>query len=497
MRPVLRWVVVVAVAGLGAGVAGVALAAGDGAGHYRLATAAIADVTQTVATDGTVDVVNRADVSFGTAGTVATLSARPGQRVRAGQRLGTLDTATLQAAVDSATATLANAKATLASDQQHQADAVDQPDGAAPAGLAKQQQAVRGAQTAAGKAMAAAKAALSAQAKACATPKPNPPGQNTPQQNTPKAAAPTQDAVAQQKVAAQQKAARDAARCSSALTAASAAQDKVARAQDALQRAVGALVAALSSATSQQDSPNGRDEPAPTAATIAADQAAVDTAEADLLAAQQSLSRATLTAPIAGTVASVSAAAGDPVSAGSPVVVLLGSGAAVVEASVPVERIAEVAVGQAVTVTPSGGRGLAGEVTRIGKLADDSADAVAYPVTVTVDEPGSALPAGSTARADIVVGSATGVLTVPTSAVHGRTVTVLAGEQATQRDVTLGAVGPLRTEITGGLTAGERVVLADLDEPLPSAGDQQLRPGGLVVDGGGPRRGGPPVRQGR
>ncbi|HEV7651688.1 MAG TPA: HlyD family efflux transporter periplasmic adaptor subunit [Actinophytocola sp.] len=305
-----------------------------------------------------------------------------------------------------------------------------------------------------------------------------------------------------------------------------AAQDAVAHAQDTLQHVIGELTAALDAASdtasetgsdaaeSEQDSPNGRDEPAPTAATIAAGQAAVDTAAADLLSAQQALARATLTAPIAGTVASVAAAAGDTVSAGSPVVVLLGSGAVVVEATVPVERIGEIAVGQAATVTPSGGRrGVAGTVTRIGKLAADTndsaasadsaeaADPVAYPVTVTVGAPGGALPAGSTAGVDIVVDTAKDVLTVPTSAVHGddpATVTVLAGEQATPRDVTVGAVGPLRTEITGGLDAGERVVLADLDAPLPSADDQQSRPGGLVVDGGGgPRMGGPPVRRGR
>jgi hypothetical protein len=81
---------------------------------------------------------------------------------------------------------------------------------------------------------------------------------------------------------------------------------------------------------------------------------------------------------------------------------------------------------------------------------------------------------------------------VPTSAVHGQspaTVTVLAGTQSSPREVTVGIVGPLRTQITGGLTAGEQVVLADLDAPLPSADDQ-------TGPGGGPGGiGGPVVRQ--
>ena len=35
--------------------------------------------------------------------------------------------------------------------------------------------------------------------------------------------------------------------------------------------------------------------------------------------------------------------------------------------------------------------------------------------------------------------------------------------------VTAGAVGPVYTEITSGLTAGDRVILADLGQPIPSA----------------------------
>jgi len=561
MRPVLRWTAGAVVVVLGAGVAGVALAADDGAGHYRLATATDGDVTSTVAAGGTVDVVHRSDVSFGTSGTVSSLSVREGQTVRAGQRLGALDTAALQTAVDQAESDLADAKATLASDQQSQADAVDEadqsdqsgqtdqpapsgqpdqsgrsgatPSGGASAALAKQQQAVRTAQTAATKAMAAAKAALSAQAKVCAaadqgttqpdTPEPDTSKEDTPKEDTPGQETPGQD----QDTSAAETAAQQAnARCSNALAVAGAAQDKVARAQDTLQRAIGALAGALQAAISQQssqpqstqpqstqpqstqpqqstpdasdDAPRGADA-TPTAASIASDQAAIDTAEADLLSAEQSLDRATLTAPIAGTVASVTAAAGDAVSAGSAVVVLIGAGAMTVETTVPVERIAEIKVGQDATVTASGARnGVAGKVTRIGKLADDAADAVAYPVTVTVEEPGDALPAGGTAGVDIVVGNVRGVLTVPTSAVHGHdraTVTVLSGDQTASRDVTVGTVGPLRTEITDGLAAGERVVLADLDEPLPSTDSQQQGPGGLVVREG--PRGGPQVRQGR
>jgi multidrug efflux pump subunit AcrA (membrane-fusion protein) len=493
MRPVLRWVAGAAVVGIGASVGAVALADGGTTGRYRVATAAVGDVAQTVSTNGTVDFVHRADASFPIGGTLSALLVHQGQRVRAGQRLATLDSAALRADVDAAEADLAAAKATLETDQQRQADAVDTDDSAAQpaddstARMAKQQQAVRAAQTAAGKTIAAAKAALAAQAKACAA-KP------TAKPTAKPAAKPAADGTALEPG------------CAAALATAMTAQHAVATAQDALQQRIAELAGTLSAASevdAPDAKPDGADQ-APTAATIATDQAAVDAAAADLLSANQSLAQATLTAPIAGTVASVAVAAGGTVTAGSAVVVLIGAGAAVVETTVPVERIGEVETGQRATVTPSGSPdGVAGTVTRIGRLPDDTADtadaadSVAYPVTVTVDDPPATMPAGSTAGVDIVVAAADGVLTVPTSAVHGgTTVTVLAGTATSPRQVVLGAIGPLRTEIRGGLDRGEQVVLADLDAPLPSAGDQSGPgfggPGGVVV-----KNGGPPVRIGR
>ncbi len=536
MRPVLKWLAGAVVVGLCGSAGAVALAGGvigdDTAGRYRLAAVTTGDVAQTVTTDGTVDFVDRADVSFGTGGTLATLTVRQGQQVAAGQRLGTLDTAALRAAVDSAESDLAGAKATLESDQERQAESVDSEDDQAadgqadqpvdrpsgdssgdsgqPALLAKRQQAVRAAQTAASRAIAAAKAALAAQGEACARKPPAADG------GAADAAGPEQPDTA----------------CADALAAAMAAQQAVSGAQDTLQKKIGELAATLSAAaadtstsdsadpsrsagTSGQNTPDtGSDTPqdkgggadtTPTAATIAADQAAVDAAEADRLSARRDLARATLTSPIAGTVASVGAAAGDAVSAGSTVVVIIGPGAAVVETTVPVERIDEIEVGQVATVTPSGAAtGVAGKVSRIGRLADDSADSVAYPVTITVDDPPAGMPAGSTAGVAVVVDTARDVLTVPTSAVHRgtpSTVTVLSGGEPTEKEVTVGAVGPLWTEVTGGVERGEQVVLADLDEPLPSADDGAT--GGLggrgprVMPGGGPQFGGPQMRVGR
>ena len=50
--------------------------------------------------------------------------------------------------------------------------------------------------------------------------------------------------------------------------------------------------------------------------------------------------------------------------------------------------------------------------------------------------------------------------------------------------MTVGTKGPLRTRITAGLRAGQQVVLADLNQPLPSGNQDQgpgFGPGGQAV----------------
>lgn len=455
MRSVYGWLAAVVVAG-GIGAWVLLPVAEDPAARYRLASAEVGDVAQTLSTYGTVDFVNRADVSFGVGGTLVDLAVAPGATVRAGQRLAALDDTRLRAEVEAAEAEVASAKATLETDRQRQQDAAgarpENPAAGLAAGLAPRQDAVLAAQSAAGNAIAAAKQALAAQAKACTDPA--------------------------------------AAACADAVAATQSTQDEVAKAQDTLQRRIADLATALTEVSTEPTAP---EEETPTAATIAADQAAVDRAEAALLTAEHDLAQATLTAPIAGTVASVAAAEGDSVTAGDPVLVLIGPGAAVVETTVPVDRIADLETGLRATVTPTGSAAtVPGTVTRIGRLVDESADPPAYPVTVTVEQPPATMPAGAPAGVEIVVGTAEDVLTVPTSAVTRgdvATVTVLAGAETAPREVELGAVGPLRTEIRSGLDTGEQVVLADLTLPLPSADQRNLPGGNQVILGPRVRRG--------
>ena len=402
----LIWIVAAALVAGG----GWAVATASPPPRYRLATVTIGDVTRTVAVSGTVDHVNRADVAFGTNGTVATLTVSPGDAVTAGQELGTLDTAELEAAVDRAAAQVSAAEAAQAS-QEEAAGRSDE---------------LRTAQSEAAKALTTAAEALAAQEKACADP-----------------VSPA---------------------CRVAVTATRAAQEAVQRAQTALQAAIEA----------QSSAP------------AVASEASVDEARASLVEAEQALAGATLTAPITGTVGAVTAAAGDGVAAGDAVVTVIGEGAAVVSALVPVEQLRTLAVGQEAAVAPVGApTTAAGVVTQVGTLPDPTAETVTYPVTITVADPPASMAPGSTATATITIATAKDVLTVPTSAVHGGMVTLPSGPTR----VTVGAVGPARTEIKEGLQEGDQVVLADLDTPIPT-NDQQSGPTEGFIGGevGGPAR---------
>ena len=103
---------------------------------------------------------------------------------------------------------------------------------------------------------------------------------------------------------------------------------------------------------------------------------------------------------------------------------------------------------------------------------------------------------GSQAAVSLVTKTVHGAVTVPTSAVLGSgasaTVRVLSGGTVTTSRVAVGAVGAERVQITSGLTPGQRVVLADLSEPLPTSDTGTGRFGGGGFGGSGFGGGGPP-----
>lgn len=234
------------------------------------------------------------------------------------------------------------------------------------------------------------------------------------------------------------------------------------------------------------------------AATLAADQAAIDSASAAVTEAEQNLAAATLTSPISGKVAAVGLNAGASASGAS--ITIVGVGIQKVSTTVPLADVDLVKQGQAVTVAADGvTKRLSGSVTSIGLLSTTTGSTTTFPVVVTLDEVQPNLYDGTGADVVITTGTAKNVVTVPNSALHSGprgtyTVIVLKNGVTSTRTVTLGVAAADVTEVKSGLSVGDQVVLADLNEELPSSTTATTtgRTGGFFGGAGGAGVGGPP-----
>ncbi len=242
-----------------------------------------------------------------------------------------------------------------------------------------------------------------------------------------------------------------------------------------------------------------------TDAQITAARAQVNSADARLASAQNDLADATLTSPIAGTVAAINIATGDRVAASASVVstgtsvtnaggasgtgtsqintgsgtsataahvVVISTGAWKVNATVGTADLPLLAAGQSVTIIPVGTtRTIAGTVGAVGIMAGQTTGGPAqFPVTVNVNGNPGGLYAGADADIAVSVKELTGVLTVPTAAVHtenGQSVVHQRdGNAIVSTPVKLGRVFGDATEITSGLREGDEVLL-DTASPTP------------------------------
>lgn len=260
-----------------------------------------------------------------------------------------------------------------------------------------------------------------------------------------------------------------------------------------LQAAVDSAQATLEAAD-QQLSEAGSDS-----AQLASAQAQVAAAQDKLTTAQQSLAAASLTSPIAGTVAAVNLAVGDRVtgsgsgsgaggsgsgassglansganssgsgnggSSSSAQIVVISTGSWIVDASVGSADLAELKKGLQVEITPSDTTTkVFGTVSSVGIVASStSSGSATFPVVIAVTGSPSGLYAGGTADLTIIVKQLSDVLTVPTAAVHsdnGKTVVYQqVGGNQVSTPVTVGAVYGTSTQVTSGLKAGDKVVV--------------------------------------
>jgi multidrug efflux pump subunit AcrA (membrane-fusion protein) len=488
--------------------------------HYQTGIATTRDVVSTWDGVVTIEPKSQASVGFPVSGTVATVDVREGDTVEVGQTLATLDESALNETLHQKESALAQANLTLsralAGEDVGASGAPGGSDGSAapasgdnganqvpsaPSGgastpdpqLAQAQQAVLQAQQQVDAALAASSTALASANTVCA-------------------------AGGQVDGSSGSVAASDVTACESALQQVLELQQATAQSQTNLanvSRSLDALRLEQSAAsTGAESSTTGTGGTAPTGSTsstgsspssadLAKYQAAVDAAAVDVVAAQQAIGQATIVSPIAGTVTSMGLAVGNEVSSGSSTdtIEVVGTGGYEATTVVGVDDVADIEVGQAATVVPDGvGRRIAGEVVAISISPVEDATSTSYRVTVALKGATDDLRIGSTGSVAIITERADRVITVPTSAViagaNRSTVRVLDGSDVETVTVDVGIIGSSWTEIRDGIETGQRVVLADLDEPLPSAatdagnGNQPGAGAGFGPPGGFPGGGG-------
>lgn len=459
----------------------------NAAGQYRLASATQGSVTQSITLTGTLAPVSEANVKFPTSGTVAAVYVKTGQKVKAGQKLAKLNTQQLAASVTTAKKSLADAELNLEQTEagttttsggsggggqvQTRSDRV--PNQQPPAGgTAQLQQAIKMTQKSIDAAIAASKISMKAAVAACSTQGEGEAQPTGSPSQSPSSSAETDCAAAQQKVLDDQM--------------------KVSELQQLQTTQIENLNKATQSAAKKPStSPSTTTTTTePTGEQLASAQSQVNAAQASVNEAEQNLRAATIVSPISGTVLAVPFAKGDQASA-SDVIVISGSAQYQATVQVAVDKISEVAIGQDARVVPSGSTpSLDGTVAAIAAAPTSTDSTVTYGVTINIASENQDLRSGATADVEIITAQAGDTITVPTSAVTAlgslRTVTVLKDGQATSARVTVGAVGPIDTQIIDGLQDGDQVVLADLNEAMPSGNATAFRiPSGGGFPGGG------------
>ncbi len=426
-------------------------------------------IESTVELAGTVAARAVRRVTFGTAGTIARVAVTEADRVAVGQELAVLGAGTFRAQVAAAEASLAAADSRLAADRAGPTAAQRT---AAYDAVAQAKQAVAAARTAerdirrqqdnaldtARKALAAAEARRDADLALPADPA----------------------TIAGDEAAVEQ--------ARSAIEAATLARDAT------LNRAAASVDAARGALRAAQHAYAVQTAPAPPAL-ISANEAAVAAARAGLIAAEENLERATIRAPIAGTITHVGYAVGDHVvpvamsslagsgsspAGGGTAAAGLGGAAGLDGAWIEISDLSELVVVAyasemdvaslstgdvvAVTLDALSGLELAATVCQIGLTATGGESIVGYEVRFCPFETDARLRSGMTATVRAVVARSTDALIVPTSAVRrsgdGWVARVLDPDGTTREiEVELGVTSGSRVEIVSGLVAGDEVVV--------------------------------------
>jgi RND family efflux transporter MFP subunit len=198
-------------------------------------------------------------------------------------------------------------------------------------------------------------------------------------------------------------------------------------------------------------------------------EAALKAAERAVAEVQKQLDEAVITAPFDGVIAILLVKEGDivppPTMAAQAIIHMIDLTSLELSAEVDEIDIPDVEPGQKaiIEVDALPDDLLDGEVVSISSLPDIQTGLVVYPVKIKFDVPaGSAVKAGMSATADIVIQERNNVLLVPSRMVReneqGNTVVnVVMGKEIEEREVVTGISNGLQTEIISGLNEGETV----------------------------------------
>jgi multidrug efflux pump subunit AcrA (membrane-fusion protein) len=240
------------------------------------------------------------------------------------------------------------------------------------------------------------------------------------------------------------------------------------------------------------------------AANLASAQAAVSSAELTVKSDKAALAGTKLYAPSAGTIASISGAVGDEVTAGtggssatgasdasstgsgasalgaastsasnssstsssgSGFIVLANLSAMQLVVSVSESDIGSVKVGQPATISVDAlpNEEFAAKVTAISLLSSDSSGVISYSVTIKLTQNSKQLLPGMTATATIITGQANDAVNVESAAISSvgtrSTVTVDNNGKMVVTPVITGLVGASTTQIVAGVTPGEELAI--------------------------------------
>jgi HlyD family secretion protein len=191
----------------------------------------------------------------------------------------------------------------------------------------------------------------------------------------------------------------------------------------------------------------------------------VTSAKVALAEAEEQLAGAVITAPIAGKVLTVAGEVGSKASTGTAFVTLGDVDDMQVAAKFPEADAGRLVIGLKATVTLADRVGveLPAKVTQVDPVGTVDSGMVRYGTLLAFDEVPTDLLVGQTAHVRIEIASVAGVLRAPSTAVHGvsggtGTVKVRTATGDVERQVGVGVRGDQFTEITSGLSEGDEVI---------------------------------------